>query len=357
MQQALDLAARGRGLTRPNPPVGALVVKGDSIAGRGWHRYAGGAHAEIYALRQAGQDASGGILYVTLEPCSTSGRTGACTDAIIKAGIRRVVYGVRDPNPQHCGRGLRLLRRAGIAVDRATCGCAAEEIIAPFKTAIEHGRPWVTLKMASTLDGRIADADGASRWITGKESRRLVHRLRREADAVMVGAGTVIADDPQLLDGKKLRLYRLIVDRDGVLNPGYRVFNDDFSSMTKVITCCDVISKGLKAIELSGVEVWRLPRDNFMLAALQHAYSRHGMLHVLCEGGGQMAAGLIAAGLVDEMKLFIAGRVLGANAVPVVGAMNGWNMQKHPRFKWTGILATGEDVLLTGRPVGSVLER
>ena len=357
MREALALAARGRGRTRPNPPVGAVVVKRNAVAGRGLHRYAGGPHAEIYALRQAGKGAVGATLYVTLEPCSTAGRTGACTDAIIQAGIKRVVYGVRDPNPQHRGKGLRVLRRAGIEVVCGPCRHAAQELIAPFAMTMQQGRPWVTLKMASTLDGRIADAAGASRWITGKHARRMVHNWRKQSDAVMVGAGTVAADDPQLLDVGKQRLYRLIVDRDGVLNSNYRVFQDDFASMTRVITCDNVGTKGLDSIEAAGIDIWRIPRRMFLPTALQQIYSRLGLLQILCEGGGQLAAGLIAVGMVDEMKLFMSGRVLGANAVPVVGAVKGWNMQRHPLFKWTDVLMAGEDVLLTGRPVQDFARR
>lgn len=359
MQQALELARRGRGKTRPNPPVGALLVKRGRIIGRGWHRRAGGPHAEIYALRQAGTAARGATLYVTLEPCSSHGRTGACTAAIIAAGIKRVVVAVNDPNPSHKGRGLRVLRKHGVEVSSGITRREAAALIEPFSTTVKLRRPFVTLKMASTLDGRIADKDGASRWITGPAARRLVRQWRRGADAIMVGAGTVAADDPALLAlisksaPGNAGTYRLVIDLDGILHKGYRVFSDEHRMMTCLITKDGTRTAGLQGIERAGINVWRIPEEprgsHFLKNALETVYEKLGLLHVLCEGGGQLAAGLIAAGLVDELKLFIAGRVLGAEGVPVVGKVRAWSMAEHPRFEWIKTEMAGKDVLLTGR--------
>ncbi len=189
MRIALAQARRGEGLTRPNPPVGAVLVRNGRLLGRGFHRRAGRPHAEINALRAAGDAARGATLYVTLEPCSTWGRAPPCTEQIIARGIRRVVIGCPDPNPNHAGRGVRILRRAGLSVTVGVCGPECAGLVAPFHSWITRGLPYVTLKLGASLDGRIADARGRSRWITGPEARREAHRLRRRVDAILVGRG------------------------------------------------------------------------------------------------------------------------------------------------------------------------
>ena len=196
MQRALRLARRGEGLTRPNPPVGAVAVKSGKIVGEGYHRRAGGPHAEVVALSKAGTKARGCTLYVTLEPCCTWGRTPPCTDLILSSGVRRVVVSVRDPNPRHSGRGLTLLRRKGIRVIEGVCAEEGMKLIAPFAKWIRRGLPYVTLKLGMSVDGKIADRKGRSRWITGPEARNKVHELRRRVDGILVGGGTVRNDDP-----------------------------------------------------------------------------------------------------------------------------------------------------------------
>ncbi|MCX6998056.1 MAG: bifunctional diaminohydroxyphosphoribosylaminopyrimidine deaminase/5-amino-6-(5-phosphoribosylamino)uracil reductase RibD [Kiritimatiellaeota bacterium] len=238
MRRALALARRGEGLTRPNPPVGAVVVAGDRRVGEGFHRIAGGPHAEVIALLQAGKRARGATLYVTLEPCSTWGRTPPCTNAILTAGIRRVVVAARDPNPKHAGRGLRMLRQRGVQVDVGVCAAEGRDLIAPFHTLMLTGRPFVTLKLGMTLDGRIADRAGASRWITSPAARSAVQALRRRVDAILVGGATIRTDNPSLRprpDAGRCPL-RVVVTASGKLPPRCQVLRDAYADCTVVAT-------------------------------------------------------------------------------------------------------------------------
>lgn len=347
MALALELARRGEGLTRPNPPVGAVVVAGGRLVGQGYHRKAGGPHAEVYALRQAGRQASGGTLYVTLEPCSTWGRTPPCTDAILAAGVKRVVVATGDPNPRHRGRGLSLLRRAGVMVTRGVLETEAARMIRPFAAWMGLGRPWVTLKLAMTLDGRIADADGCSRWITGSAARQAVQALRRASDAVMVGAGTAIADNPSLLPrpARGRSPWRVIVDSAGRLPTTATVLTDESRQRTLVATTERCSAARRRGYERAGAHVLRLPAigEKVSLPALMAALHERQIMRVLCEGGGELAAGLLQAGLVDEIVLFVAPKVLGGGAVNAVGGA-GWPLAAAPEFVMESVERFGEDV-------------
>jgi diaminohydroxyphosphoribosylaminopyrimidine deaminase/5-amino-6-(5-phosphoribosylamino)uracil reductase len=352
MGEALRLARLGEGLTRPNPPVGAVVVRQGRIVGRGYHRKAGGPHAEVYALRHAGRQARGATLYVTLEPCSTWGRTPPCTDAILAAGIGRVVVALKDPNPRHAGRGFRVLRKAGIEVVRGCLSAEARVLLAPFTSHIVHQRPWITLKLAQTLDGRIADGWGTSRWISGPASRRLVQALRRRADAIMVGAGTARADDPSLLprpDGGR-RPYRLIVDAAGRSPATLGVFTDDARERTRLVTTRRCPAALRRKVEAQGVTVWTLPARGrgVSLQALMRTLHDAGLLHVVCEGGGQLAGALLAAGLVDEWVLFVAPKALG-EGVPALGGVK-WRLSAAPSWRVTEVARSGEDMLIRAAP-------
>ncbi len=260
MRAALRLARRGLGRTIPNPPVGAVVVKGGRIVGRGFHRRAGGDHAEVEAIRDAGRRASGATLYVTLEPCNHTGRTPPCTAAVLESGFSRVVVGTRDPNPDVRGGGLARLRRHEIEVVEGVEGDLCRELIRPFAKRITSGMPLVTLKLAATLDGRIATRTGESRWISGERSRAMVHRWRDEMDAVMVGAGTVIEDDPELTCRRPRGRDPLRVVVDGRLRIplGARVLTKDLASGTLIAT---VKERGRKIdqLEARGVCVETLP--------------------------------------------------------------------------------------------------
>ena len=345
MRAALALARRAEGLTRPNPPVGAVVVKDGRKIGQGWHKKAGGPHAEVFALRQAGAAARGATLYVTLEPCSTFGRTPPCTDAILRAGIARVVVGTADPNPQHVGRGLRLLRKAGLRVDLGAGGTDAAALIAPFACHVLRNRPFFTLKLGLSLDGRIADPTHSSRWITGPEARETVQAMRRASDAILVGAGTVRHDDPSLWprpDGKR-NPWRVVVVRHGPLPLKARIFTDEHAARTIVAAPKGWQPACARRIRQAGATVWELPKKGF-LPALAKELGQLGVLRVLCEGGGILAGELVQAGLVDELCVFLSPLMIGGS----VGAMGttDWPLAQAPRFELKASHPVGKDLFL-----------
>lgn len=354
MRRALALARRGVGLTRPNPPVGALIVAGGRKVGAGWHQIAGGPHAEVIALLQAGRRARGATLYVTLEPCSTWGRTPPCTDAILAAGLRRVVAAVRDPNPKHAGRGLRLLRRRGVKVAVGICAAEAQELIVPFRQWMLAGRPFVTLKLGLTLDGRIADCRGASRWITSAAARARVQALRRQADAILVGGGTVRADNPRLQPrpaGGRCP-WRVVATTSGWLPPRCRLLHDAAARCTIVATT----SAGARRLARvkTAARIWALPGrgGQINVRALLQRLGAAGCLHVLCEGGGKLAGALLRAGLVDELQLFVAPKLLGGDAAPAVAG--GWPLAAAPQFAIRTVERLGPDLLIRARPVARI---
>lgn len=301
MWRALALAARSQGHTRPNPPVGAVVVKGGRIAGEGRHVRCGADHAEVAAMRDAeahGVSLAGASVYVTLEPCSRAGRVGACCDALIAAGIARVVWAVPDPNPRNAGRAARILRRAGIKAEcwgraadpeRRACAEEARRLIAPFAKFVASGLPYVTVKIAMSLDGRICDDSGDARWVSSERARRATGRLRERVDVVMVGAETLRRDDPSLLSHGRRNddLYRAVVTRSGRLPSRAQVFTDAARGRTVVLK----VGKG----GLRGA----LERLGGM-----------GFMHVLCEGGLELARSLAAEGLVDEWLAVLTPKVI-----------------------------------------------
>lgn len=358
MRLALACARRGEGHTRPNPPVGAVIVRQGRVIASGYHRRAGAAHAEVEALRACGRAARGATLYVTLEPCSSAGRTPPCTGEILRAGIGRVVAGCVDPNPRHAGRGFELLRAAGVRVDAGVCVAECRELIAPFAKQVACGLPWVTLKLALTLDGRIADREGHSRWITAPPARVWVQRLRRRADAIMVGAGTVVADDPEL----RCRLrgagetWRVIVDHAGTLPPAARVLRDDWSGHTIVATT----ARGLRALRESlpaatAVRLWSFPSAAggriSLRAVLRRLALETGALHVVCEGGGKLAGSLVRAGLVDTCALLYAPALLGDSAArPAVAGLDRL-LARRFEMDIERVSRLGGDLLLLARPL------
>jgi len=353
MTEALHLARSGEGLTRPNPPVGAVVVKDGEAVGRGYHRKAGGPHAEIYALRQAGTKASGATLYVTLEPCSSWGRTPPCTDSILSAGIKHVVCAVADPNPKHAGKGFRILRKAGVTVQ---CGVGADEgaeILRPFTSSMLRDRPYLSVKLAVSLDGRIADSSGCSQWISGTKARGWVQGLRRRADAIMVGAGTVIKDNPSLLPrpAKGRKPYRVIVDAAGRVSSQSRVFTDEYAACTILATTKRCPDRQRAAYAKCGAQVLVLPASGMgvSMAALMKALHAKGIMHVVCEGGGVLVGSLLKAGLLDEMVMFVAPVILGAQGLASVGAVN-WALAKAPRMQVVESSRVGDDVMIRLRP-------
>ncbi len=323
MQLALRLARRGVGRTRPNPPVGAVVAHNGEVVGRGFHRRAGLPHAEVEALREAGERARGGTLYVTLEPCNHTGRTPPCTEAILAAGIRRVVVGVRDPNPGVRGGGVNVLRQAGIEVVEGIEGERCAELVAPFRKWVTSGRPWVTLKIAASLDGKIATATGDSRWITNERSRRYVHRLRDEHDAVLVGAGTVLADDPELTCRRRGGRNPLRVILDGRLRSPLtaRVFDTE-KAATLVLTSAVAPARKRAQLQARGVEVEEVGAHACLeWEAVLGALGRRGVLAVLVEGGAQVAAQALRQGGVDRLLLFLAPLLIGGDGRPWLASL------------------------------------
>lgn len=324
MRRAVSLAARGLGGTSPNPVVGCVVLDaGGRTVGEGWHQRAGGPHAEVHALAEAGEDARGGTAVVTLEPCNHTRRTGPCTQALRDAGIARVVYAVPDPDPVASGGGAALAA-AGLPVLGGVLAAEAAEGNAAWLTAVRLGRPYVTWKYAATLDGRSAAADGSSRWITSPEARADVHRLRAESDAVLVGSGTARADDPQLavrgVEGAVQPL-RVVLDTAGRTAPGARVLDGTAPTLIAIAedtpedTAEDtVVAKPAAGPPDGPAEVVRLPRDGAGLslpALLDELYGR-GVRAVLLEGGPTLAGAFLAAGLVDRVIGYLAPVLLGA---------------------------------------------
>lgn len=368
MEAALAEARLGEGGTRPNPPVGAVVATPDGkIIARGHHRRAGGAHAETDCLsRLAAPAPHDATLYVTLEPCSTCGRVGACTDAIIAAGVRRVVCAATDPNPKHAGRGFGILREAGVEVVENVCKGEAESLLAPFSKHVLTGLPFVTLKMAQSLDGAIADHAGVARWISGPESRARVAVMRRRADAVLVGAGTVLADDPSLLrkDPEKdegLPGMRCVLDARGRIPLSSRIFTDGHAAQTIVMTSELAPADRVEAMRATGAAVISVPlafpaaaqgaAPALDLAAVVRELGSLGLMHVLCEGGAALASSLVNADLVDSLALFVAPIVLGANSLRTFGAFP-FDLPTAPRFSPVSTERLGDDLLLTFRPKG-----
>lgn len=315
MKRAIELARLSEGYTRPNPPVGAVVVKEGRLIGEGRHQIAGGDHAEVAALDSCTESAEGAEIYVTLEPCSTYGRTPPCTERIIKEGIKRVVIGCEDRYEHHCGVGHRILGRSGIKVVSGVCAEDADELAAPFFKHVDTGLPYLTLKLGMTLDGCIADRNGTSQWITGEEARGEVQRLRRRADAVMVGSQTVITDDPSLLcriEGGD-NLMRVVIDSKGVVPASSRILNDHAAERTVIFTSVDTPVETLDCWRKNGsaVELLKPGADGKLPAnEVLRELGSMNLMHVLCEGGGMLAAALHAEELIDEYVLFYAPALL-----------------------------------------------
>jgi diaminohydroxyphosphoribosylaminopyrimidine deaminase/5-amino-6-(5-phosphoribosylamino)uracil reductase len=346
MREALAEAVKGLGLTAPNPAVGAVVVKNGKIIGRGFHAKAGTPHAEPIALREAGAAAKGADLYVTLEPCCTHGRTPPCTDAILAAGIRRVFIGCLDPNPAHAGRGPELLRAAGIEVTTDLLEPECRRVIRGFARVQECGLPFVTLKLACTLDGRIADARGRSQWISGPASRERVQALRREADAILVGTETLRKDNPSLTprpaEGRSP--LRLVPDRRGRLTLSLKVFTD--GGPTLCLLGPEAPAARRRSLDALGVAWTEVPvrREHIQWTLTFRQLAQRGIHHILCEGGGQLAAALLRANLVQELQWIVAPKLLGENARPAVA--QSWTLANAPEFQLQDVTRLGDDVWL-----------
>jgi diaminohydroxyphosphoribosylaminopyrimidine deaminase / 5-amino-6-(5-phosphoribosylamino)uracil reductase len=319
MSRALTEARLGR--PSPNPNVGAVLAKGDQVIAVGHHERAGADHAEVVALRAAGDKAAGTTLYVTLEPCNHQGRTAPCTDAIIKAGLARVVVGCRDPNPNVEGGGIERLQQAGLEVVLGVRNAEARALIEPWVKHVTTGLPFIMIKMAISLDGRIATRTRASKWITGPEARAKVHELRAGSDAVMVGVGTVLADDPQLtvrdVDGPNP--VRVFVDSNLRISVGAKAVVTASEVPTWILTTPEAPEPAERALAACGVEVIRVPRSNEGRVDIQSALrvlAQRGIVTLMIEGGAELTGSVLAARLADELHVFIGPLLLGPRGRP-----------------------------------------
>lgn len=349
MRRALELAAQGLGRTRPNPVVGCVIVRNGEVVGEGFHRRAGLPHAEVEALNVAGERARGATAYVNLEPCAHHGRTPPCADALIAAGIARVVVGVFDPNPRVSGEGIRRLEAAGVEVVADVCGDEARRINRPFFKHIRERRPWVVAKWAMTLDGKIATRTRHSQWITDAVARQEVHHMRNRLDAILVGAGTVRADDPLLTcripDGRDP--VRVVLDSRATLSPDAHVFD---TPGTLLFTTVSPPADHLMALHARGAEVVVVPahEGRVALPSVLDALGVRDINSLLVEGGSEVLGAFFDQRLVDEIACFIAPKIAGGTAAPgPIGGLGVAEMVDALRLHHVATRALGPDILLT----------
>jgi len=364
MRRALRLAARGYGQTSPNPMVGAVLVKGGKMIGQGWHRRAGEAHAEIEALRDCvrrKQDARGATLYVTLEPCSTHGRTPPCTDAIVSAGIKKLVIAATDPNPKHAGKGFKLLRQAGVNVVRGVLAVEATRLNEAFNHWIIHRTPFVTVKAAMTLDGKIATRTGESKWITGPQARAYGMKLRQGADAILVGVNTALADDPALtlrpVAGCRLKVEscrlprRIVLDSNARTPLSAQLISDSRKSLTTIVVSKCAPARRVAALRKHvRVEVAPLRNGLIDLRWLMKKLGAENVTSLLAEGGGEVNASFLFNGLAHRTAFFYAPKIMGGRDAPKAVAGEGIShvndalSLREVDYRWLG-----EDLLMLAR--------
>ena len=355
MDLARCLAERGRYTVAPNPLVGAVIALEGKVVGEGWHRRTGEPHAEVAALGEAGESAHGATMYVTLEPCNHFGRTPPCVESILRAGISRVVVGHLDPNPRMRGRSVAMLREAGVEVD-VLDDFAFDRQNEQFFHHMRTGRPFVHLKLASTLDGRIAAAGGDSKWVTGELARQRAHELRAEAGAVLVGANTARTDDPMLtardLPAPPPSITRVVLDPSLTISPESRLANTADVVPVVVFAAESALDGRQKQLESRGVEVVAAPNDegNLDLGRVLDELGGRGIKGLLVEGGGETATRFVRGGLADKMTLFYAPRLLGSEGVPMIGALRATKVAESLRFSVSDVEQIGDDVAVTLYP-------
>jgi diaminohydroxyphosphoribosylaminopyrimidine deaminase/5-amino-6-(5-phosphoribosylamino)uracil reductase len=351
MQLAIAEAKKAEGDTAPNPPVGAVIVKDSKLVSKGYHKKAGFPHAEREAIGAADDVSAlkGATIYVTLEPCSTTGRTGPCTEAIKAAGISRVVFAVMDPNPDHSGRAVPIFQAAGIEVDYGLLEEEATMLIAPFSKVMLTGYPYITLKMAMTMDGKIADRECCSRWISGKEAGSIVQKMRHTCDSILVGANTVIKDNSQLIchdNPETIRKRIIIASTQEKMPLDLNIFTK-YQERTILIVSDGLDPHWIKDYKATGVYVLEVSASpiGISLKNVMTKIAALGVTHILCEGGGKIAGELIANDLVDEFMFFVAPKFLGDGGVPVVGGKS-WLLNECPELVIKSTEMVGDDVLI-----------
>lgn len=351
MARALRLAERGLLSTHPNPRVGCVIVRDGAVVGEGWHQRAGEPHAEVLALREAGAHARGAEVFVTLEPCSHFGRTPPCADALIAAGVRKVWMAMQDPNPKVAGQGAQRLREAGIDVETGLMEAAARALNRGFVSRMLRGRPWVTLKLAASLDGRTAMASGESQWITSEAARADVHRLRAQAGAVLTSSATVLADDPALT----VRSFeaprqpdRIVLDASGRVPAQAQVWREGARRMLLTASANPAVPDGVEVVRLPATADGHVP----LLPALAELATRQ-VNEVLVECGPRFAGLLLQAEAVDELVLYLAPSLLGDGARPLAMLPGLERLSQQLRFAWREARAVGPDLRLTLAPQAS----
>ncbi|MGB9079803.1 MAG: bifunctional diaminohydroxyphosphoribosylaminopyrimidine deaminase/5-amino-6-(5-phosphoribosylamino)uracil reductase RibD [Desulfuromonadaceae bacterium] len=353
MKRALSLARKGIGKTSPNPAVGCVIVKNGTIIGEGWHKRAGGHHAEIHALEMAGARARGADVYVTLEPCSHTGKTPPCSEALIRAGVKRVVAGMLDPNPLVSGGGLAALMLAGIETACGICEDDCRAINLPFIKHVTTGIPYVTYKCAMTLDGNIATITGESRWISCEKSRKYVHRMRSHMDAVMVGVDTIIADNPRLtvrhVRGKNP--LRVVVDTRLRTPESVNVLNDQLSSGTIIATTESDQGRHLPYLKQGATILVCDEYDGRVsMKDLLQKLGAMGVQSILLEGGSRLAGNMLQLGVIDELVFFVAPKIIGNNGFAPFTLEGITSMAQAIKLNFTDVCRIGSDLVVTARP-------
>ena len=353
MSLALRLAARGLFTTTPNPRVGCILVRDEEIVGQGWHERAGEAHAEVHALQAAGSRARGATAYVTLEPCAHQGRTPPCASALVTAGITRVVAAMQDPNPAVSGRGLQLLAQSGIEIGCGLLAEASRQLNCGFVSRMSRGRPWLRVKAAASADGRTALANGVSQWITGEAARADGHQWRARSCAIVTGIGTVLDDDPRLTVravASARQPLKVVVDSQLRTPPESRLFD----SGKVLLACSERHPDRAAAIEARGGEILLLPGAEGRpdLWSLMHELAKRGINEVLSEGGQRLNGALLRAGCVDELLIYLAPKLLGSDARPMLELPELNDLDEAGRWRFADVRQIGEDLRITMRPDG-----
>lgn len=353
LAKAVKLAEKGKGCVSPNPMVGAIIVKDGKIVGKGYHQKYGAPHAEVNALRDAGDEAIGATMYVTLEPCAHHGKTGPCVEQIWNAGIARVVIGMKDPNPIVNGKGINFLKSRGVPVTVDVLKEQCEKLNEGYIKLHKENRPLITLKMGQTIDGRIATSTGHSRWITSEESRVMAHKLRADNDAILTGIGTILTDDPQLTvrHAPGVTPKRLILDSKLRLPLDAKIISDDFVQNTIIITTNGASKEKISRVEEKGAHVVVLEADDrgwVIQAELWPALGKLGITSVLVEGGSRVHTECIKTGFVDYIYIFIAPKILGTG-IDAIGDLNIRNVNQAITVNDIEIKRIGPDIMLKGR--------
>jgi diaminohydroxyphosphoribosylaminopyrimidine deaminase/5-amino-6-(5-phosphoribosylamino)uracil reductase len=357
MSRALQLARRGLYTTHPNPRVGCVIVKDGRTISEGWHRQTGGPHAEVHALNLAGEQAKGADCYVTLEPCVHTGKTPPCTDAVIAAGIKRVIVAATDPNPKVSGKGIDALHKAGIVTEAGLLQAQAQALNPGFEMRMRHGRPYVRCKLAMSMDGRTAMADGASKWITGDAARADVQRLRAQSSAIVTGINTVLADDPSLtvrgVDILGRQPLRVVLDRRLKIPKEAKLFSEPGETMVFTVYGCPDRENAMIKANRPVIRVSSSGEKDFLLGVMRYLAKEKEINEVLVESGPTLAGSLLQAGLVDELIIYVAPLLLGHEAKALLNLPGIKSMTDKIRLQFADVRMVGKDMRITLTPVKS----